>query len=137
MMNEPLSSIMTTDLITLSPDDPLSKAKQILFSKSIHLLPVVAENDRLVGVITTYDLCKFCETHGDFDEIKVGDVMTTHVATLEPNEKVGAAAEVLLEHLFHSVPIVIDGQLKGIVSSFDILKYEFNKEYPGHAKSCC
>jgi acetoin utilization protein AcuB len=130
MMNEPLSSIMTTNLLTMNPDDPLSKAKEILFSKRIHLLPVVAEEDRLVGVITTYDLCKFCDTHCKLDEIKVSDVMTTHIATLEPNEKIGAAAEVLLEHLFHAVPIVLNGKLLGIVSSFDILKYEFNKEYP-------
>jgi acetoin utilization protein AcuB len=137
MMNEPLSSIMTTDLITMSPDDPLSKAKQILFSKRIHLLPVVEGKDRLVGVITTYDLCKFCETHSEFNEIKVGDVMTTHIATLEPEEKVGAAAEVLLEHLFHAVPIVLNDQLVGIVSSFDVLKYEFEKEYPGQMGECC
>lgn len=136
MMNEPLSSIMTTDLITMTPEDSLSKAKQILFNKRIHLLPVVAEKDRLVGVITTYDLCKFCDTHNEFDEIKVGDVMTTHVATLEPKDKVGAVAEVLLAHLFHAVPIVLDGKLLGIVSSFDILKYEFNKEYPGQDPCC-
>ena len=131
MMNEPLSTIMTTDLIKMAPDDPLSKARKILFGNQIHLLPVVEGDDILVGVITTHDLCKYCEKYDEFDNIKVKDVMTTHLATLEPDEKIGAAAEVLLEHLFHAVPIVVNGQLKGIVSSFDVLKYEFNKEYPG------
>ena len=56
--------------------------------------------------------------------------MTKRLATLEPDEKIGAAAEVLLEHLFHAVPITLDGDLVGIVTTFDILKYEFSKEYP-------
>ena len=133
MMNEPLSSIMSTGLTTLSPDDLLDKAKNIFLSTKIHHLPVVIDNDRLVGLITSYDLCKLSVKNIDFDTMKVSDVMTTRIATLEPNEKIGAAAEVLLEHLFHAVPIVLDGRLKGIVSSFDILKYEFAKEYPKHA----
>ena len=133
MMNEPLSSIMTTGLTTLSPDDLLDKVKKIFLTSKIHHLPVVVDNDRLVGLITSYDLCKLSVKHPDFDTMKVSDVMTTHIATLEPDEKVGAAAEVLLEHLFHAVPIVLNGRLKGIVSSYDILKYQFAKEYPKHA----
>lgn len=135
MMNEPLSSIMSTSLTTLSPDDLLGKVKDIFLKSKIHHLPVVVDDDKLVGLISSYDLCKLSVKHGNFDEMKVSDVMTTHIATLEPNEKVGAAAEVLLEHLFHAVPIVLDGRLKGIVSSYDILKYEFAKEYPKHALS--
>jgi len=135
MMNEPLSSIMSTGLTTLSPDDLLEKAKNIFLDTKIHHLPVVTDEDRLVGLITSYDLCKLSVKHTNFHEMKVSEVMTTHIATLEPNEKIGAAAEVLLEHLFHAVPIVLDGRLKGIVSSFDILKYEFAKEYPSHTLS--
>jgi len=56
--------------------------------------------------------------------------MTKHVATLEPEDKVGSAAELFLENLFHAVPIVKDGVLQGIVTSFDVIKYEFHKEYP-------
>lgn len=129
-MNEPLSSIMSTDLITLSPNDSLIKAKKIFLSKRIHHLPVIEGDNKLVGLVTTYDVCKLNMDDAEFSAIKVSDVMTTHLATLEPNEKVGAAAEVLLEHLFHAIPIVLNGQLKGIVSSFDILKYQFKKEYP-------
>ena len=59
--------------------------------------------------------------------------MTKHVATLEPEDKVGSAAELFLENLFHAVPIVKNNELKGIVTSFDIIKYTFNKEYPTQA----
>jgi CBS domain-containing protein len=52
------------------------------------------------------------------------------VATLEPQDKIGSAAELFLENLFHAVPIVKDDELQGIVTSFDIIKYTFHKEYP-------
>jgi CBS domain-containing protein len=57
--------------------------------------------------------------------------MTEKVVTLNPHESVGAAAMIFLKHLFHGLPIVNDEkQLVGIVTTHDILKYEFLKEYP-------
>ena len=61
--------------------------------------------------------------------------MTTKVATLGPTELIGAAAQVFLEHLFHGLPIVDeDHNLVGIVTTHDILKYQFYKAYPEHRK---
>ena len=56
-MNEPISTIMTTELITIGPEENLSKAKELLTTRRFHHLPVV-EGKKLVGLITTYDLFK-------------------------------------------------------------------------------
>ena len=57
--------------------------------------------------------------------------MTKKVVTLGPKELVGAAAMVFLRHLFHGIPIVDDsGKLIGIITTHDLLKYEFQREYP-------
>ena len=129
MMNEPLSSIMTRNVVTAGPDDKLSVARDIFMRNRVHHLPIVAGR-KLVGILTTYDMFKWNGKNGDNDSTLVRDVMTTHLATLEPEDKVGSAAELFLENLFHAVPIVKDGDLHGIVTSFDVLKYEFRKEYP-------
>ena len=129
MMNEPLSSIMTRNVITAGPNDKLSVAQEIFMSNRVHHLPVV-DGRKLVGILTTYDMFKYHRNNGHHDGVLVKDVMTTHVATLEPEDKVGSAAELFLENLFHAVPIVKEGVLQGIVTSFDVLKYEFRKEYP-------
>ncbi|MBK9104792.1 MAG: CBS domain-containing protein [Saprospiraceae bacterium] len=128
-MNEPLSTIMTRHVITASPDDKLSVAREIFKENRVHHLPIV-HGTKLLGILTTYDIFKLVERNEDFDRINIGDVMTKHVATLEPEDKIGSAAELFLENLFHAVPIVKDGELKGIVTSFDVIKYEFHKEYP-------
>lgn len=129
MMNEPLSSIMSRNVITAGPEDSLSVAREIFMKNKVHHLPIV-DGQRLVGILTTYDMFKVQGRNGGYDSIRVKEVMTTHVATLEPDDKVGTAAELFLENLFHAVPIVKDGDLHGIVTSFDVLKYEFRKEYP-------
>ncbi len=130
MMNEPVSTIMTSELITVVPEDNLSKVYKIFRSKRIHHLPVV-NGKKLVGILTTYDLFKLGKSHTEYSDILVKDVMTTKLATLETNAKVGSAVLIFIENLFHAVPIVDhDSNLVGIVSTLDVMKYALKKQYP-------
>ena len=129
MMNEPLSGIMSTDLVTVSPNDSLAKVRQIFLTARIHHLPVV-DDGILAGIVTSYDLFKLDRPLTEYHMIPVSSVMTRRLATLEPHQKIGVAAELFLENLFHAVPIVKDNKLVGLVTSFDVLKYEFRKAYP-------
>ena len=130
MLNEPVSSIMTANLLTVSPHQKLTAVLELLEGHRIHHVPVV-DGRKLVGLITTYDLFKLNRLQSDYDNIEVKDVMTTKLATLEPSAKIGTAAEVFLENYFHALPIVNeDGDLLGIVTTFDTLKYMYYKEYP-------
>ena len=129
-MNERLYTIMTTDVVTVSPNDKLTKVKDILFTRGFHHIPVVNAG-KLCGIITSYDLMRLNEKFENYDKIVVKDVMKEKVVTLTPTELVGAAAQIFLKHLFHGIPIVNEeNELVGIVTTHDILKYEFFKEYP-------
>jgi len=129
MMNEPLSLIMSRQVVTATEDDTLAMARAIFLKNKVHHLPIV-NGSRLVGILTMYDLFKVSGPNKDYENIFIKDVMTTHIATLEPEDKIGSAAELFLEKLFHAVPIVKEGELLGIVTSFDVIRYEFKKEYP-------
>ncbi len=132
MMNEPISTIMTRDVITVRPEDSLTVVKNLLIDKHLHHLPVV-DGTKLVGIVTSYDLLKLGISFDQYASLKVTDVMTKRIATLSANNKIGAAAEVFLENLFHGIPIVDeDRNLVGIITTHDVLKYEFFKEYPKH-----
>lgn len=133
MMNEILDKIMSKNLITLRPSDNLSHARDIFKNHKIHHIPVVDDENVLVGLITTSDMWKLNRVHEQYSDILVSEVMTQRLATLEPNDKIGSAAELFLENLFHAVPIVDENKkLQGIVTSFDVIKYSFLKEYPNH-----
>lgn len=121
---------MTTNVITLKPDSTLGEARDILLKKRIHHIPIV-ENKMLVGMVTSWDLFKLGKAADDYQSMKVSEIMTTKIATLEPDQHLGAVADVLTRHLFHAVPIVNDKrELLGIVTSTDIIRYEHSKEYP-------
>lgn len=130
MMNEYVPVIMTKNVITLSPDQNMQEARDMMLTKHIHHLPVV-EGKKLIGMITSWDFLKLGKTAEELANVKVKDVMTTKLATLEPDQHIGAVAELLMVHLFHAVPIVSDEkELLGIVTSTDIIRYEYEKEYP-------
>lgn len=132
MLTEPLSTIMTENVITVGPTSTLAEVKDILFERHIHHMPVVTGPEKkLVGIITSYDLMKQDCRFADYEKIEVGNVMTTHVATLGPKDQIGAAATLFLKHLFHGLPIVDDQRrLVGIVTTHDVLKFQYFREYP-------
>ena len=130
MMNETVATIMVSDVISVTPNDSLQKVKEIFINNRIHHVRVIDENGKLVGILTTYDLFKLNVDHKDYPTTKVANVMTKILAVIEPTDKIGTAAEVFMEHLFHALPVVENGKLVGLVTSFDVLRYEYNKEYP-------
>ena len=132
MMNEFVPAIMTTDVITLGPDNTLGEAREILLHRRIHHLPIV-EDKKLVGMVTSWDIFKLGKSVEEYASMKIRQVMTTRLATLDPGQHIGAVAEALIEHLFHAVPIVNDQrELLGIVTMTDVLRYEYSKEYPAN-----
>ena len=143
LMNRPVSEIMTKKLITVLPTDPLQMVNDIFQNRNIHHIPVVRHLD-LIGIISKTDFLK--AIHGAtleseeraveynqqiFTKFKAEDIMTRHVVIINPNDKIGVAAEIFLENYFHAIPIVNDErELVGIVSSYDIVKLFFHEAYP-------
>lgn len=129
-MNEPISSIMSKNLITITPDSTIRDAFDLLRAKKIHHLPVV-EGSKLVGILTTQDIFKQETNPEDYAKIKVTDLMTTKIAAMAPNDKIGSLVLVLVENLFHAVPIIdAERNAIGIVTTLDVMKYSLAKEYP-------
>lgn len=133
-MNEYLSSIMDADVETLTPDSRLSEARTLLLKKGLHHVPIL-EGRKLVGLITTWDMFKMDKSAAEYGDIRCGEIMNTHLACLLPNDHIGAAAEVFLEHLFQVIPIIDDDHnFLGMVTMYEVLKYEFKREYPAEAE---
>ena len=130
-MKEPVQKIMTTDPITVSAHTNLHSVRQIFMSNKIHHIPVVGSTGKLIGLLTTYDLWKNEIAPADYTNVKVADVMSRRIAKISASDKIGTAAEIFLDNRFHALPVVDDANtLLGIVTSHDVLKYEYIKEYP-------
>lgn len=126
----PVSTIMTKDLITISPNDPIEVVSKIFGSKRIHHLPVI-ENGKLAGIVSKSDYLFFRrgyskETAMDDQRIKkhkASEIMVKGVAKLEPTDRINVALEIFKENILHAIPVVEDGVLRGILTPLDIIKH--------------
>ncbi|NJN33230.1 MAG: CBS domain-containing protein [Saprospiraceae bacterium] len=128
----PVSSIMTTDLIALNPDDSLLMVKEIFDKNNIHHIPIVRHR-ALLGLISKHDFEHFQIGMSAYDEDrflnqtilknhKVKEIMVEKLAKLEPNDHINVALDVFLLNRFHALPVVDDGVLVGILTTHDIIK---------------
>lgn len=128
----PVSTIMTTQLVTVAPKDTLMKVKEIFDTHRIHHIPVV-QNKKIIGMISKSDMLLFVQGiyQTPYDKMLEStrlvhyyaeDIMTKGLAKLEASDKINVAIEVFKENLFHALPVVQDGHLVGIVTTFDIIR---------------
>lgn len=128
----PVSRLMTRKLFTVVPGDPLTEVKKIFDEHRIHHIPVV-KYTTLLGIISEVDFIHFSKgyektPHDEstenalLEKYTAEDIMTTGIATIESSERINVALQIFAENLFHALPIVDDGQLVGMVTTFDIIK---------------
>jgi len=116
----PVREIMSRELVVVQPTDALSKVEQMFMAYNIHHLPVVNENGDLQGVISKYDLH---QAPASGAASTVADIMTRQLATASPDTSLREVGEVFLGNILHAMPIVDKGELIGLVTAQDVLRY--------------
>ncbi len=131
-LTAPVSTIMTSQLITIGTEDQVKLAKENFETNKIHHLPVLKEEE-LVGMVSTTDLLHFLRyLDKDSQEpylndlrlknYKVGEIMQQELVTVDVEDTIKAVLEVFQQNLFHALPVMKEGKLAGIVSTHDIIK---------------
>jgi len=117
-----IEEIMSTDVVSVTPDTPASRVIELLVENDITGIPVVDSDGQLVGVVTEKDVMGVLsgpeETGG-----RARDYMTDAVVSFEQNDDVIAVCECLVNNHFRRVPILNEGHLVGIISRRDLIKY--------------
>ena len=128
-----LESIMTTDVVTIGVDDNLELAREIMRDQRIRHLPVVDGANSLVGLITTTNVLAATDSFLRDDESKmhpeeigVKDVMVSDVITVDETAGIRQAAVFLEKHRIGCLPVVTDGELRGIVTDTDFVGVAIN-----------
>jgi Zn-dependent protease/CBS domain-containing protein len=110
----PVKHVMITDFRTLHPEDSLGQAVKYSLTGFQEDFPVV-EDGRLVGVLTRHDLVAALGRHGP--EARVRDTMQREFVTAEPAEMLQTALARLQNCGCHTLPVVQDGRLVGLVTA--------------------
>ena len=142
-----INDIMTTELITVSPETEIIKAAKLLLENHINGVPVVNETGKLVGILCQSDLIAqqkslpipsfftFMDGLFSISSLKqlekqaqkiaastVAQAMTPDPVFVSPDMGIEVVASLMVDNGFHTIPVVHEGNLVGIVGKEDILK---------------
>ncbi len=139
--------IMTSEVITLLPETDVTDAAKLLLDKQINGVPVTNQSGQIVGILCQSDLVRMQKNlplpslftlldgflplsstallETEVKRIaasKVKDAMSTKVTTISPDMGIDAIAALMVDKKFHTLPVVENGKLVGVVGKKDILK---------------
>ena len=143
-----VKDIMTTDVITLTPEMDIATAGRLLLENSINGAPVLDAGGDLVGILCQTDLIaqqKDPPTPTFFTlldsviqltsrkeiekqvrkitALKVSEAMTPNPVTVRPDSKLETVAALIVESNFHTLPVIDGDRLVGIVGKEDIIRH--------------
>lgn len=127
----PVSSLMTSNLVTVNPEDNLAKVKTCFEENNIHHLPVVRFK-QIVGIISVSDFNHFLHgfTNNNSDALlesvrlktwKAEDIMTKKLAKIDVDDAISVALDVFKTNRIHALPVEKNGELVGILTTYDII----------------
>jgi len=128
-----VSDVMTTRVISITPDTSVNEAMRILKENKIRRLPVTDGHGNIIGIVTEKDLksampsmattLDIWEIHAALEKIKVEEIMTKNVITVRDNEPLEGAAKIMAEKKIGALPVLDeDNHLVGIITESDIFR---------------
>ncbi|MED4203046.1 acetoin utilization AcuB family protein [Neobacillus mesonae] len=123
-----VEEIMKTEVVTLHPTDTIADAIRVMETNNIRHIPIINEEDNLVGLVTISRLKEATpstfRTNENPNDIKkpLELIMEQNVITGHPLDFVEEAAAVFYEHKISAIPIIKDRKLVGIITETDILR---------------
>lgn len=111
------SELMTREIVTAKSDDLIEDAARIFAEKGFDHLPVVDEKNRLIGIVTSWDIAVAVGR----GKKKLSEILTSRVITAREDEPIESVARKLEKHRISGVPVVDSGRrVKGILTSEDL-----------------
>ena len=124
--------IMTSPVVTVSPDAQLKDVAATLIERRINAMPVVDGGQRLVGIVSEADLLTLDATSAAAHRAgsagtkrpptTAREVMSPSVYTVNEDTDAAAAARMMLRHNLKSVPVVAGDRVVGIIARRDLLR---------------
>jgi len=131
--------IMTSPVYTVSPNETVAHARNLMVRHRISRLLVI-EEDALTGILTKKDIA-YRLRQGEpawrrrpLDRIPVGVLATGNPVTVSPDSPVLMVARLFVERIISSVPVIEAGRIAGIVTKTDLMKSALVRNLSGTVK---
>jgi len=123
-----VADIMSSPVYIINADEPVSHARKLMLRHRIGALPVLNEG-KMVGIVTKSDISNRLSQaeplwrRRPIDQIPIKMLMTETVITIYPEASIIQAATLMLENEIHNVPIVKNGNVLGIITRTDLMRF--------------
>jgi CBS domain-containing protein len=115
-------------VVTVRPEASIAAAIRELTDKSIGALVVSDETGSVLGLISERDIVQALARFGTLRlDLRVSDVMMRHVVTCREDDAITRVMDLMTRHRVRHLPVVEDGQLRGIVSIGDVVKHRLDE----------
>ena len=105
----------------VSPDAPMTAVIEEITRKGVGMTTVVAEGNRLLGVITDGDLRRFLQKNGDLQTQTAAGCMSRSPVTIGRHELAASALHLMEKHKITALPVVdAQGRLQGLLHLHDL-----------------
>ena len=119
--------VMNSDVVTIKADATVGDAVALLLQHGTSGLPVVDDQNQLLGIITEFSLIQAI-TRPELKAEPVSTVMSTEVMTVTEDTIPVEVVNIMQTHRIRRVPVVRDGEVVGVISRRDILRYVTENE---------
>ncbi|MHC4324560.1 MAG: CBS domain-containing protein [Planctomycetota bacterium] len=114
--------IMTTQVFCIRKETPIFEAIRLMAEKNITGIPVVEDDQILVGMLSEQDVLRLFHTYDDEKGRTVNDFMTQPAIHFEEDEPLLDVCYCLRDNSIRRVPVTSNGKVSGVISRSDILK---------------
>jgi CBS domain-containing protein len=126
-----VADVMAFRIVKVSPEDPVRVAIARMLEENVGSV-AVCDDQRLVGIFTERDVLRLTSEGPDFDEVRVGDVMTTQLVTLSPNDDILDAARLMGEKKIRHLPVLEGENLLGMVGIREVVRVLLERLWRTH-----
>ena len=117
-----IADLMTTDVVTVAPEDTLGEAAAKMTEKGIGAV-VVSDFGRVIGILSERDIMRAVADRIHSSEARVREWMTADPITATTETSVEEAGRTMLENGFRPLPIVDGERAIGMISIRDVAQY--------------
>ncbi len=120
IMMQEVRTVMSTDLLTVAATDTVQQVAQAMAARRVSSAFVMA-GERVVGIVTDRDLRVRCVAHALPASTPVSHIMTRDPETIDGTLSIFATTLLMTQRAFHHLPVMIGGELRGIVTTSDLI----------------
>ena len=124
-----IRTLMNGQVITVVSDTPLLDVAREIAAHGIGAVPVVDEDQRLLGLVSTSDLVGLLQEGQGFEGKTARDAMSAEPPAIDEFSTAEEAIEVLRNALIRHLPVTREGRLVGLVTASDLIRHLL-KQHP-------